>query len=200
MRPLDWRGKARYIIVRRRTASHFHWPRKDAADDAGKAAGACRNAPLSSGVSAPSGAVQLLQTHIFFVLLAGDYVRMIKKPADMGFLDYTTPEMGRFYCEEEVRLNSRLCSDTYLGVVAIATADGKIVLDAARGTVVDYVVKMRRRPEERVMERLLAENAVSSGMITRLAGQPAAFHQSLESRKPISTFGGTWQENFDQTD
>ena len=135
----------------------------------------------------PVERVQLIQTHISYVLLAGDYVYKIKKPVDMGFLDYTTLEKRRFYCEEEVRLNSRLCSDAYLGVVAISTVDGKILLDAPSGTVLDYAVKMRRLPEERMMERLLAEHAVSSEMITRLTGRLAAFHRSSESSKHIST-------------
>ncbi len=154
----------------------------------------------------PAERVQLLQTHISYVLLAGDYVYKVKKPVDMGFLDYTTLEKRRFYCEEEVRLNSRLCTDAYLGVVAISTVDGKILLDAPGGTVVDYAVKMKRLPEERMMEHLLAENAVSSEMLTRLTAQLAAFHRSAESSKHISTFGsretvgGNWQENFDQTD
>jgi aminoglycoside phosphotransferase family enzyme len=154
----------------------------------------------------PVERVQPLQTHISHVLLAGDYVHKIEKPVDMGFLDYTTLEKRRFHCEEEVRLNSRLCSDAYLGVVAISTVDGKVLLDAPGGTVLDYAVKMRRLPEQRMMERLPKESAVSSEMLIRLTGQLAAFHQSSESSKHISTFGsretvgGNWQENFDQTD
>lgn len=154
----------------------------------------------------PVERVQLIQTHISYVLLAGDYVYKIKKPVNMGFLDYTTLEKRRFYCEEEVRLNRRLCSDAYLGVVAISSLHGKVLLDAPVGTVLDFAVKMRRLPEQRMMGRLLKENAVSSEMLTRLTGQLAAFHQSSESSKHISTFGsretvgGNWQENFDQTD
>ena len=143
----------------------------------------------------PVERVQLLQTHISYVLLAGDYVYKIKKPVDMGFLDYTTLEKLRFYCEEEVRLNSRLCSEAYLGVVAISTADGKILLDAPGGTVLDYAVKMRRLPEERMMERLLKENAVSSEMLTRLTGRLAAFHQSSESSMFNQEGSITWLRN-----
>jgi len=154
----------------------------------------------------PVERVELVQTHISYVLLAGEYVYKVKKPVELGFLNYSTLEKRRFYCEEEVRLNSRLCSDAYVGVVAISAFRGKVLLDAPTGAALDYAVKMKRLPEERMMERLLAENAVSSEMLTELTGRLAAFHGSSESSKHISTFGsretvgGNWQENFDQTD
>jgi len=73
----------------------------------------------------PARRVELVQTHISYVLLAGDYVYKVKKPVDLGFLDYSTLEKRRFYCEEEVRLNRRLCPEAYLGVVPI-TSKGEI--------------------------------------------------------------------------
>ncbi len=153
----------------------------------------------------PVERVELIQTHISYALLAGEYVYKVKKPVDLGFLDYSTLEKRRLYCEEEVRLNRRLCSDAYLGVVEVAVKDDRVSLDG-EVEVLDYAVKMKRLPEERMMERLLAENAVSSEMLTELTGRLAAFHGSSESSKHISTFGsretvgGNWQENFDQTD
>ena len=76
---------------------------------------------------------------------------------------------------------------------------------AGEGEVVDYAVKMKRLPEDRITERLLAENAVSSEVLTELTGRLAAFHGS-KSGKHLSTFGsretvgGNWQENSDQSD
>jgi aminoglycoside phosphotransferase family enzyme len=67
----------------------------------------------------PVGEVQLIETHISWVLLAGDYAYKIKKPVDLGFLDFSTLALRREACEEEVRLNRRLAPDYYLGVVAI---------------------------------------------------------------------------------
>ncbi len=63
--------------------------------------------------------VELVQTQISFVFLAGDYVYKVKKPVDFGFLDFTTLEKRRFYCNQEVALNRRLCPNIYLGVAGI---------------------------------------------------------------------------------
>ncbi|HLA19243.1 MAG TPA: aminoglycoside phosphotransferase, partial [Dehalococcoidia bacterium] len=67
----------------------------------------------------PVGRVEVIQTHISYVLLAGEHVYKVKKPVDFGFLDYSTLGKRRYYCRQEVLLNSRLCSDTYLGVSRI---------------------------------------------------------------------------------
>jgi len=136
------------------------------------------------------------------VFLTDEYIYKLKKPVNMGFLDYSTLEKRRVCCEDEVRLNRRLCADAYLGVVVVKAVDCGFGLDTSDGEVVDYAVKMRLLPQE----RLLAENAVGRETLTELTGRLAAFHGSSESSKHISTFGsretvgGNWQENFDQTD
>jgi aminoglycoside phosphotransferase family enzyme/predicted kinase len=152
----------------------------------------------------PARRVELVQTHISYVLLAGDYVYKVKKPVDLGFLDYSTLEKRRFYCEEEVRLNRRLCPEAYLGVVPI-TSKGESVALAGTGEVVEYAVKMKRLPQERMMEALLEKDTVTSDMLTALTGKLAAFHRSSERSGRIDSFGGeetiraNWQENFEQT-
>ncbi len=152
----------------------------------------------------PVEMVELIQTHISYVLLAGDYVYKVKKPVDLGFLDYSTLEKRRFYCEEEVRLNRRLCPDAYLEVVPI-TSEGASVALAGTGEVVEFAVKMKRLPQERMMEALLESHAVTSDMLTGLTGKLAAFHQSSERNRRIDSFGGeetiraNWRENFEQT-
>jgi aminoglycoside phosphotransferase family enzyme/predicted kinase len=162
---------------------------------------------LSSSVYPhPVDRVELVQTHISYVFLAGGYVYKVKKPVDMGFLDYTTLEKRRLYCQEEVRLNRRLCADAYLGVVTVSVKDGRVLLDSAEGEVVDYAVKMKRLPEDRMMERLLAEGAVTSEMLQRLTGKLAAFHRDAETGEYIDSFGSietiaaNWRENFEQTE
>jgi aminoglycoside phosphotransferase family enzyme len=72
--------------------------------------------------------VELAQTQISYVFLAGNYVYKVKKSVDMGFLDYTTLEKRRYYCEREVELNRRLCADTYLGVVPITRDKGRYIV------------------------------------------------------------------------
>ena len=103
----------------------------------------------------PTTAVQHLQTHISHLFLTDRYVYKIKKPVDFGFLDFTSLEKRRFYCHEELRLNRRLSPDIYLDVVALyQTADGLPTFHAD-GPVIEYAVKMRRMPQERMMSRLL---------------------------------------------
>jgi aminoglycoside phosphotransferase family enzyme/predicted kinase len=150
----------------------------------------------------PTGRIELVQTHVSYVLLAGEHVYKIKKPLDFGFLDYSTPGKRRYYCWQEVVLNSRLCSDTYLGVVAIReTADG--VRIGGSGRVVEYAVHMRRLPEERMMHRLLEAGKVTPAMVRRLADRVAEFHASAETSKRIAEYGGwaikyAWEENIQQ--
>jgi hypothetical protein len=151
------------------------------------------------------GRIDLIQTHISYVFLAGDFVYKLKKPVDLGFLDFTTLEKRRHFCQEEVRLNRRLCADTYLGVVPIVEVKGRVAVDAA-GPVVDYAVKMKRLPEERMMGRLLEEGAVTFDMVRALARRLAEFHASAETGPDIDVFGGletiggNWRENFEQTE
>jgi hypothetical protein len=151
------------------------------------------------------GRVDLIQTHISYVFLAGDFVYKVKKPMDLGFLDFTTVEKRRHFCQEEVRLNRRLCPGIYLDVVPIACVEGAVAVGAA-GTVVDYAVKMRRLPEERMMGHLLENDAVTHEMVRALARRLAEFHASAETGAEIDAFGGletvagNWRENFEQTE
>ncbi|MGA2284738.1 MAG: AAA family ATPase [Dehalococcoidia bacterium] len=160
---------------------------------------------LPSTYPHPVERVELIQTHISYVFLAGEYVYKVKKPVDMGFLDYTTLEERKFYCEEEVRLNRRLCPDAYLGVEAVTMKDGAIILGGT-GEVVDYAVKMKRLPQERMMERLLERGAITSEMLERLTAKLASFHAEAETSEYIQSFGkkdavaANWRENFDQSE
>src|SRR3989337_2788724 len=95
----------------------------------------------------PVDRVELLQTHISYVLLAGEHVYKIKKPVNFGFLDFSTLARRRYYCRQEVALNARLCSNTYLGVSRIRARNGRVGIDG-RGRVIDYAVHMRRLPAE----------------------------------------------------
>jgi len=150
----------------------------------------------------PAPKVELVQTHISYVLLAGDFVYKIKKPVDFGFLNYTTLARRRFYCRQEVLLNSRLCSHTYLGVVAIRSQNGKLSF-TGRGRIEEYAVKMRRLPEERMMNRLLEKGAVDREMIRAVAERLAAFHTEAATDQRSARSGDqalryAWRENFDQ--
>lgn len=145
--------------------------------------------------------IELVQTQMSFVFLTDDYVYKMKKPVDLGYLDYTTLDKRQFYCQREVELNRRLCPDAYLGVVQITRDKGDISI-GGRGEVMEYAVKMRRLPREAMLDKLLADNQVSPQMIARVAQRIAGFHQQAEV---VSGFGDldtitrNTEENFTQT-
>lgn len=150
----------------------------------------------------PVGKVELVQTHISYVLLAGDFVYKVKKPVDFGFLDFTTLAKRRYYCRQEVVLNSRLCSGTYLGVVRVTQEGGRPRMEG-RGKPIEYAVKMRRLPAEGMMDRLLAAGRVSPGMIEAVGERLAAFHARAATSPAIARYGArairiAWEENFEQ--
>jgi aminoglycoside phosphotransferase family enzyme/predicted kinase len=153
----------------------------------------------------PTDSVELVQTQMSFVLLTGDYVYKIKKPVNLGYLDYTTLDKRRFYCQREVKLNRRLCPDTYLGVVTINKHRGRYAING-EGEVIEYAVKMRRLPQELMMDTLLIESRVSLEMVACLADKVAAFHRGAETGEGINRFGGletivhNTEENFSQTE
>ena len=149
--------------------------------------------------------VNLVQTQMSFVLVAGDLVYKVKKPVNLGYLDYTTLAKRRFFCQKEVELNRRLCPDAYLGVVAITEQEGRISIDG-RGRPLEYAVKMRRLPQEAMMNVMLAADKVSPEMLAAVAGKLAEFHGRAETNAAISAFGDldivrqNTAENFEQTE
>jgi uncharacterized protein len=154
----------------------------------------------------PVDTVEIRQTHISWVVLAGERAYKIKKPVDFGFLDFTTLKKRRHYCHQEVELNSRLCPDLYLGVNAVRDDNGTLRSGGHRGRIVEYAVEMRRLPEDRMLDYLLARNAVSSEDIDRVAQILAGFHARSATSHDINRFGsmrairGNWEENFEQTE
>jgi len=153
----------------------------------------------------PPSRVELMQTQMSYVFIAGDYVYKTKKPVDFGFLDYTTLDKRLTCCIKELELNRRLCPDAYLEVVPVTEDDGRIVMDG-KGDVKEYAVKMRRLPREAMMDFLLAENKVTPEMLAGVAAVLAGFHHKAATGDDIDEFGSTdsvfrnTDENFTQTD
>ena len=112
--------------------------------------------------------VELIKTHISYVFIAGDIVYKVKKPVSFDFLDFTSLEKRKFYCEEELRLNKRLAPDTYLDVVAISRdARGNITL--GNGVeVIDYAVRMKKLPLDRMLKTLLFKGLVDKTIMDSL--------------------------------
>ena len=148
------------------------------------------------------GCIELCQTHISFVFLTREFVYKVKKAVNFGFLDFSTLEKRRFFCEKELTLNKRLCKDMYLEVVPINKSN--IIRIKGEGEPVEYAVKMKRMPQDKIMSKLLEENKVDKTLINKIAKIIADFHSKAETNKRISEFGSlkiietNWGENFDQ--
>lgn len=151
----------------------------------------------------PAINVEVRQTHISIVFLAGDFVYKIKKPVQFGFLDFSTLEKRRHFCDEEVRLNRRLAPAVYLGVVPVAQSGQRLRLEG-EGEVVEWAVKMTRLPEENTLQKRVQRDEVDADLVSALAQRVAAFHASAEHGEHISSFGrfevvaGNARENFVQ--
>jgi len=150
-----------------------------------------------------TGKIELKQTHISFVFLTRNFVYKIKKAVNFGFLDFSTLEKRRLFCKKEVKLNRRLCGDMYLEVVPITKSDAIKV--GGEGEAVEYAVKMKRIPEEKIMTRLLEEGKVDKKLVDKMAKIIAEFHQKAGTGKRIGEFGSlpmietNWRENFEQS-
>ena len=107
----------------------------------------------------PVGEVEVIQTHISYVLLAGAFAYKIKKPVDFGFLDFHTLRRRLYFCQREVQLNERLAHGLYLGVVPI-TREGGVCRMGGTGAPVEYAVRMRRLPREGMMDAQLASGTI----------------------------------------
>jgi uncharacterized protein len=147
--------------------------------------------------------VELVETHISWVFLAGDRVYKVKKPVDLGFLDFTTLERRRFFCEEEVRLNRRLTHDVYLGVVELNGSDSLAFGDP--GPTREVAVMMRRLPANRMLDDLVRRDAAGPELVEELGGIVAKFHAGAPTGGEINALGSlsvvraNWDENFAQT-
>ncbi|MDH3708234.1 MAG: hypothetical protein OER04_00010 [Cyclobacteriaceae bacterium] len=120
------------------------------------------------------------QTHISWVLLCEEYAYKIKKPLKLSFLDFSTLEKRKYFCEQELVLNQRLTTDVYLEVLPISRENDIYYLGLEKGSIVDYAVAMRRLDNSREMERLLVDSSVTNQDIKNIAGQLVKFHQSTE--------------------
>lgn len=152
----------------------------------------------------PAGDLRLIETHISWVVLAGRYAYKLKKPVNFGFLDFSTLERRLADCQDEVRLNRRLCPDLYLGVVAVTRQDGQFVV-GGRGELAEPAVWMRRLPQTGMLTHLLATGAADAPLLRRVARRLARFHASAATGPGVDAYGApatlraNWEENFQQT-
>ena len=131
----------------------------------------------------PAPAPRLIETHISWVILAGDYAYKLKKPVNLGFLDFSTLEKREHCCPEEVRLNSRLAPEIYLGVVPIAGTPSRV---GGEGPVLEWAVQMRAFPADATLDH---EAEITPEQIDAIADRVARFHEEIAVAPADSGFG-----------
>jgi len=151
----------------------------------------------------PVDTCQLIETHISWVILTGNFAYKIKKPINLGFVDFSTLEKRKFYCEEELRLNRRLAPNIYLDVIPISGSAEHPVL-TAKEKAFEYAVKMQQFSHNMQLDRVLTRNELRQDMLDSFAELIAQFHQHIEIANSASDFGKPEQvyqpakENFIQ--
>lgn len=147
-------------------------------------------AALREPVSYPhaAGAVELIETHISWVFLAGEFAYKIKKPVNLGFLDFSSLDKRRFYCEEELRLNRRTAAELYLAVVPITEGSGGVRVDGP-GEPIEYALKMRRFPQEALADSLARHRELRAAQADAIAAAIAAFHATIPAAAAGADYG-----------
>ncbi len=159
---------------------------------------------MTAGHLLPGGpVVEVRETHASRVFLTASEVYKLKKPVNLGFLDYSTLSRRRNMCEQEVSLNRRLAPDVYLGVERLTRSRGGELRLNERGRAVDYLVHMRRLPDERSLNSLLRSGGASQEDVRRVGATLGEFHMGAEpapSSLGLGTFRRNATENLEQLD
>jgi len=141
--------------------------------DQARMVGALRQALLAQ---ANGAAVELIETHISFVLIAGPRAYKVKKAVSLGFVDFTTIELRRHFCEEELRLNRRTAPALYLGMLPIGGTPEQPRLGGS-GPPIDWALEMRAFAQDDLWDRLAARGALGAGHVDQLVATLCAFHE-----------------------
>lgn len=136
----------------------------------------------------PTSDIVILQTHISWVVLTGPYTYKIKKPVNLGFVDFSTLARRLFFCQEELRLNRRLAPQLYLEVIAISGTPDHPQLHGA-GAPLEYAVKMRQFAQDQLLSHQLEAGVVQPAHMDALAYTVGAFHARIPTAEPASRFG-----------
>jgi len=132
--------------------------------------------------------VELVQTHISWVLLAGDYAYKIKKPVKLSFLDFSTLALRQMYCEDELRLNRRFAPELYQGVVGIFNTPQDPLWQGS-GVPIEVAVKMRRFDESARLDHVCERGELGSAHLSSLADAVAVFHDAAAATPPAAHLG-----------
>lgn len=136
----------------------------------------------------PIGRFEVIETHISLILLTGKFAYKLKKPVNLGFLDFSTAERREYFCHEEVRLNFRLAPEIYLRVVAITDSElGPAI--GGEGPALWHAVQMRQFARNRELDILVPRGALQRRHVDALAVDIARFHANCPRSTPDSAFG-----------
>jgi aminoglycoside phosphotransferase family enzyme/predicted kinase len=119
---------------------------------------------------------QLIETHISWVILGGEFVYKVKKPVRFDFLDYSTLEKRNYYCQRELEIGKRYAPSIYVDVVPIRSNKDQLEVGGTQGPIVDYAVRMRQFDQACLLDRLLTAGQVASSEMDALAAQLARYH------------------------
>ncbi|PWV59070.1 hypothetical protein C7443_11268 [Plasticicumulans acidivorans] len=133
--------------------------------------------------------VDRLETHISYVFLAGEYAYKIKKPLNLGFLDFSELSRRRYFCEEEVRLNRRLAPDIYLDCIPICGSAENPQIGGDAQDAIEWAVRMRRFRQEDLLDRVLADGRLQPRHIDAIGRRLAQFHAGIAVAGDDSAFG-----------
>jgi uncharacterized protein len=151
-----------------------------------------------------TGAIELIQTHISYVFLTGEYVYKIKKPVNFGFLDFSTVAQRQHFCQEELRLNQRAAAELYLEVLPIVQVGEEFALNGT-GTAVEYTVKMQQFPQSALLSEIFDRGELTEQHMLDLADEVAKFHDTAAINDHIRSYGTVekvrqaFDENYEQT-
>ncbi len=153
----------------------------------------------------PTSAVEFIQTHISYVFLTDTHAYKVKKPVALGFLDFTTLRRRHYYLEQELILNRRLCPDIYLAVLPICP-HGQGVKVGGAGKPLEYILKMVRLPQERMMDEVADRGELREEHLARIITRLTPFYQNAATGSYINRYGEpsviayNHEENFSATE
>ncbi|HEY9653456.1 MAG TPA: adenylyl-sulfate kinase, partial [Coleofasciculaceae cyanobacterium] len=149
--------------------------------------------------------IRLMQTHVSYVFLTGDYAYKVKKPVNFGFLNFSTLEARQHFCLEEIQMNQVNAPELYLEVLPITQSGDRIELNGT-GQPVEYVLKMREFPQDDLFICMFEQGRLTEAHMEELGRIVAQFHAKAQTSDYISSFGEIAQlrlafdENYQQTE
>lgn len=150
--------------------------------------------------------IQLMQTHVSYVFLTGDYAYKVKKPVNFGFLDFSTLEARQHFCLEEIAMNRQNAPEIYLEVLPITQTDNEQFELNGTGQAAEYVIKMREFPQDDLFISLFEQGKLTESHMEELGKIVAQFHSLAQTNDYIRSFGEVAQvrqaidENYQQTE